>query len=104
MPLRLLSNVTLGSPPVAKQLTVTSTPALWVLVQVLKTNSGKIYVGDSGITNDGLTGVTLQVPVAGAQLPISSLPAPGNDSINLNEIYIHGDLAGEGVNVQYFEE
>ncbi len=104
MPLRLLSNVTLAASPAAKPLTAASTPTFWVLIQVLKDNAGKIYVGDSGITADGLSGSTLQIPVTGSQLPFIGLPAPGNDSINLNEIFIHGDVGLDGVNVQYFEE
>lgn len=101
MPIRLLSNVTVGTPASATQLSALSIEAVWVLIQVLRGNSGKIFVGDNTVQNDGLAGVELQTPVIGNTLPFTTLPGPGNTSINLNEIYIHGEIDDDGVNVQY---
>ena len=101
MPIRLLSNVTIPVTPAATQLSALSIEAVWVLLQVLRGNGGKIFVGDSTVLNDGLAGVELQTPVIGNTLPFTTLPGPGNTSINLNEIYIHGEVGLDGVNVQY---
>ena len=101
MPIRLLSNVTVGNPAVATVLSGLSIEAVWVLIQVLRLNSGKIFVGDSTVLNDGLAGVELQTPVIGNTLPFTTLPGPGSSSINLNEIFIHGEVGLDGVNVQY---
>ncbi len=101
MPIRLLSNVTIPATPAATQLSALSIEAVWVLLQVLRGNGGKIFVGDSTVLNDGLAGVELQTPVIGNTLPFTTLPGPGNTSINLNEIWIHGEVGLDGVNVQY---
>ncbi len=101
MPIRLLSNITIGTPASATVLSGLSIEAVWVLIQVLRGNSGKIFVGDSTVLNDGLAGVELQTPIIGNTLPFTTLPGPGNTSINLNEIFIHGEIDADGVNVQY---
>ncbi len=101
MPIRLLSNVTLPASPAATVLSGLSIEAVWVLLQVLRGNGGKIFVGDSTVLNDGLAGVELQTPIIGNTLPFTTLPAPGNTTINLNEIFIHGEVGLDGVNVQY---
>jgi len=93
--------VTIPVTPAATQLSALSIEAVWVLLQVLRGNGGKIFVGDSTVLNDGLAGVELQTPVIGNTLPFTTLPGPGNTSINLNEIYIHGEVGLDGVNVQY---
>lgn len=88
-------NVTTAGTAVA--LVASSTPCIEVLIQAKRTNTGRIYIGGSGVLNNDTNGVVLQ-PVADPGQPLSiQLSAQ-----NLNQIYINSTVNGDGVTYIYW--
>ncbi len=74
----------------AVQLSTSSLPCEELLIQAKRTNTGRIYVGGLGITNDDTTGVYL---LAGQTIPMTPQ--------NLNRVYLNSSVNGEGVTYTY---
>jgi hypothetical protein len=98
---------TVASAGTPERLTATRTPAQSVLIQVVTTNTGDMYIGTSASMDptDGTDMVAvLSNPTADAQPPSFSLTA--NDAANgidLSEIWIDSEISGEEVLVSYLE-
>jgi hypothetical protein len=69
---------------------------LWI--KALSTNTGLIYVGDSGV--DSSSGFELSKT---NEIDLSSVFAKDNFIMDLSEIYIDSSVNGEGVSIAYFE-
>lgn len=68
-----------------------------VQIQPKQSNTGKIFVGGSTITNTGSNGFVFDVPVAG-----TTPPAVSWSITNLGQLYINSTVNGEGVNINYW--
>lgn len=88
-------NVTVAGTPV--QFSVTSVPCSEVLIQVKRTNTGRIYIGGAGVTNNDTAGVMLEAPVAGTT-PASILIS----AQNLNQIFLNTTVNANGVTFIYW--
>lgn len=102
MTLATINNFVGTTAGTAVPLSATSIPTNWVFIQVLRTNTGKVYVGDSTVDNTGFAGVTLEAPLVGMSLPVETLESRRSDVlIDLNAVFIDVDVTGEGVNIVY---
>jgi hypothetical protein len=79
----------------AVRLAASSTPAAWVTIQALSTNTGVICVGGSNVLAAMKNGTCL---AAGQAAPFYATPAYIYD---LNTIWIDSTVNGEGVGVTY---
>ena len=70
-----------------------------VLIQVLKSNTGAVYVGTSTMNKTALTGLFAQLAIPTVnQIPSFSVAltlSPGG--VQLRDLYIDADVASEGV-------
>jgi len=102
MTMATINNFIATTAGTAVALSATSIPTNWVFIQVLRTNTGKVYVGDSTVDNTGLAGVTLEAPLVGMSLPFEALESKRSAVlIDLNAVFIDVDVTGEGVNIVY---
>ena len=95
-----IGNITVAVPGTAVSLAPVSTPSVpcyEVLIQILSTNVGNIYVGGAAVDNTGGSGITLMPVAAGVQPPSIQISAQ-----NLSQIFIDADNALEGVNFLYW--
>lgn len=85
------------------QLSATSLPCAWAIIQPARANSGKIFIGDVTVGTTGILGYTLDTPVANVDLSNLRLPpvASGPNTIDLSEIYVDTSASGCSVNVIY---
>lgn len=72
-----------------------------VMVQALYNNTGKIFVGDSTLNKSTMVGVhaVLAIPTANTIPSFTAALTAAPNSVNLSDLYIDGDVAGEGVTV-----
>lgn len=82
-------NVTTAGTRVA--LVSSATPTIQVLIQAKRTNTGRIYVGGSTVTNDDTTGIYLN---AGDGIVI--------ETTDVSKLYINSTVNGEGVTFVYW--
>jgi len=102
MTLATINNFIATTAGTAVPLSATSIETNWVFIQVLRTNSGKVYVGDSTVDNTDLGGITLEAPLPSMSLPFEALESKRSDAlIDLNAVFIDVDNTGEGVNIVY---
>ncbi len=102
MTLATINNFIATTAGTAVPLSATSIETNWVFIQVLRTNSGKVYVGDSTVDNTNLGGITLEAPLPSMTLPFEALESKRTDAlIDLNAVFIDVDNTGEGVNIVY---
>lgn len=76
----------------------------WVVIQVNRANTGKIFVGDANVDNNGNAGITLEIPVAGQTLPYITLPpipGSGPNTVDLSAIYLDASVSADKVNFLY---
>jgi len=100
MTLATINNFIATTAGTAVPLSATSIETNWVFIQVLRTNTGKVYVGDSTVTS--LIGITLEAPLPSMTLPFEALESKRTDVlIDLNAVFIDVDNTGEGVNIVY---
>jgi hypothetical protein len=69
-----------------------------VRIKALSTNTANVYVGDSTVSSSN--GYQL---IADQELELSAIFAQDNFIMDLNEIYVDSDVAGEGVAIAYLE-
>ena len=76
-----------------------------VMVQALFNNTGKIYVGNSTLNKGAMTGVhaTLAIPTANTIPSFTAALTAAPNSVNLADLWIDGDVQGEGVTVSYLQ-
>lgn len=102
MTLATINNFIATTAGTAVALSATSIQTNWVFIQVLRSNSGKVYVGDATVDNSGFAGVTLEAPLPSMSLPFEALESKRSDAlIDLNAVFIDVDNTGEGVNIVY---
>jgi len=102
MTLATINNFIATTAGTAVPLSATSIETNWVFIQVLRTNTGKVYVGDSTVDNTDLGGITLEAPLPSMSLPFEALESKRSDAlIDLNAVFIDVDNTGEGVNIVY---
>lgn len=72
-----------------------------VLVQALFNNTGKIYVGDRTLNKAAMTGIhaTLAIPTANTIPSFTAALTAAPNAVNLADLYVDGDVQGEGVTV-----
>ena len=70
-----------------------------VLIQVLKSNTGAVYVGTSAMNKTALTGLYAQlaIPTANFIPSFSAALTLSPGGIQLRDLYIDADVAAEGV-------
>lgn len=98
-----LGKLTVASAGTPIPLTATKTLCHSVLIEVLSTNVGKIYIGTSALNSSTLVGTVaiLGIPTS-AILPVFTMGlsyAP--NPINIANLYIDADNSGDGVIVSY---
>lgn len=77
-----------------------ATPCVQIVIQVMSSNTGKVYVGDSSVSSTVC--MQLEIPQLGTMLPaIRLIPANLAHPLVLSSIYVGVDVNGEGVNVYY---
>lgn len=102
MTLATINNFIATTAGTAVPLSATSIETNWVFIQVLRTNTGKVYVGDSTVDNTGFAGVTLEAPLVGMSLPFEAIESKRSAVlIDLDAVFIDVDNTGEGVNIVY---
>ncbi len=102
MTLATINNFIATTAGTAVPLSATSIQTNWVFIQVLRTNIGKVYVGDSTVNNTDLGGITLEAPLPSMSLPFEAIESKRSDAlIDLNAVFIDVDNTGEGVNIVY---
>ena len=102
MTLATINNFIATTAGTAVPLSATSIETNWCFIQVLRTNTGKVYVGDSTVDNTNLGGITLEAPLPSMSLPFEALESKRSDAlIDLNAVFIDVDNTGEGVNIVY---
>ena len=94
VPVRLTSQLT-SQPPSEKF------ACHGVLVQALFSNTGKIYVGDRTLNKATMTGVhgTLAIPTVNTIPSFTAALTASPNAVNLSDLYIDGDVLGEGATV-----
>jgi hypothetical protein len=102
MTLATINNFIATTAGTAVALSATSIQTNWVFIQVLRSNAGRVYVGDSTVDNTNLRGITLEAPLPSMTLPFEALESRRSDTlIDLNAVFIDVDNTGEGVNIVY---
>jgi hypothetical protein len=81
-------------------LTVGSVLVKQVVIQVLSTNTGKVYIGDNTVV--ATVAIELGFPISGVLLPsIRMRPVSVTSSLDLHDLYIDVSVSGEGVQIFY---
>jgi len=102
MTLATINNFIATTAGTAVPLSGSSIQTNWVFIQVLRSNTGKVYVGDATVDNTGFAGVTLESPLPSMSLPFEAIESKRTDAlIDLNAVFIDVDNSGEGVNIVY---
>jgi len=102
MTLATINNFIATTAGTAVPLSGSSIQTNWVFIQVLRSNTGKVYVGDATVDNTGFAGVTLESPLPSMTLPFEAIESKRTDAlIDLNAVFIDVDNSGEGVNIVY---
>ena len=72
-----------------------------VMVQALHDNTGRIYVGDRTLNKTTHAGqhATLAMPTANTIPSFTAALTASPNAVNLADLYIDGDVVGEGVTV-----
>jgi hypothetical protein len=91
---------TVTSSGTAVALAASATPAVWVTVQALSSNTGTICVGGATVLASAKNGTCL---TAGLAAPLYAIPGAINAGSNydLSSIYIDATVSGEGVSFTY---
>ena len=99
---------TVAAAATAEALSATSIRCSWFTVQPIMgdngatgKNTGRVWIGDSTVTNTGLTGYMLEIPTADRREALTVAPGNGADVFDLSKIFVAVGVNGEGVVVLY---
>jgi hypothetical protein len=101
MTLTSLGNIAVPTPGTPVALSTGSSTAARLVIQTAPANTGRTYLGLTGMNKFTLDGVT-RILAASDRYEVNT--ADGTDGISISQLVIDADNAGEGLLVSYWTE